>query len=62
MAMGSTAFGGQAFPSARVASAVDTGATSEPIADHTVHQSVTTVRGCTRRIDAFADHAGAGLL
>ena len=29
--------------------------------DHTGHQSVGMIRVYTRRSDAFADHAGAGL-
>jgi hypothetical protein len=30
--------------------------------DHTGHRSVAMVRTYTRRADAFADHAGEGLL
>jgi hypothetical protein len=38
------------------------GARVERIADHTGHRSVAMVRVYTRRADAFADHAGSGLL
>ncbi len=34
----------------------------EGIADHTGHRSLAMVRVYTRRSDAFADHAGDGLL
>ena len=35
---------------------------AERIMDHTGHASIAMVRVYTRRSDAFADHAGAGLL
>ena len=38
------------------------GARAERIMDHTGHASVAMVRVYTRRADAFADHAGEGLL
>ncbi len=43
-------------------SAAERGAKAERIMDHTGHQSVGMIRVYTRRSDAFADHAGAGLL
>ena len=45
-----------------VTSAAERGASTERIMDHTGHQSAAMVRVYTRRSDAFADHAGAGLL
>ncbi len=45
-----------------VTSAAEKGATADRIIDHTGHRSVAMVRVYTRRADAFADHAGEGLL
>jgi integrase len=45
-----------------VTSAAERGASAERIMDHTGHQSAAMVRVYTRRADAFADHAGQGLL
>jgi hypothetical protein len=45
-----------------VTSAAEKGATTERIMDHTGHRSVAMARVYTRRADAFADHAGKGLL
>ncbi len=45
-----------------VTSAAEKGATADRIMDHTGHRSVAMVRVYTRRADAFADHAGEGLL
>ena len=43
-------------------SVAEKGATADCIMDHTGHRSVVMVRVYTRRADAFADHAGEGLL
>jgi hypothetical protein len=40
----------------------ESGKSTERIMNHTEHQSAAMVRVYTRRADAFADHAGAGLL
>ena len=56
------AFGGHSLRAGFVTSAAEKGATAERIMDHTGHKSVAMVRVYTRRVDAFADHAGAGLL
>jgi hypothetical protein len=45
-----------------VTSAAERGARAERIMDHTGHRSVAMVRVYARRADAFADHAGEGLL
>lgn len=45
-----------------VTRAAERGARAERIMDHTGHRSVAMVRVGTRRADAFADHAAAGLL
>ena len=45
-----------------VTSAAEKGRSTERIMDHTGHQSAAMVRVYTRRIDAFTDHAGDGLL
>ena len=42
--------------------AAEKGATADRIMDHTGHRSHAMVRVYTRRADAFADHAGEGLL
>jgi site-specific recombinase XerD len=55
-------FGGHSLRAGFVTSAAERGARSERIADHTGHQSMAMVRVYTRRSDAFADHAGEGLL
>jgi site-specific recombinase XerD len=55
-------FAGHSLRAGFVTSASERGATAERIADHTGHRSVATVRTYTRRVDAFADHAGEGLL
>jgi hypothetical protein len=44
------------------ATTTQTGIGTERIMDHTGHQSAAMVRVYTRRADAFADHAGEGLL
>ena len=55
-------FGGHSLRAGFVTSAAERGASVERIADHTGHKNMATVRIYTRRSDAFADHAGAGLL
>ena len=55
-------FGGHSLRAGFVTSAAERGAKAERIMDHTGHQSVAMVRVYTRRSDAFADHAGDGLL
>ncbi len=55
-------FGGHSLRAGFVTSAAERGAKAERIMDHTGHQSVGMIRVYTRRSDAFADHAGAGLL
>jgi integrase len=55
-------FGGHSLRAGFVTSAAERGASAERIMDHTGHASVAMVRIYTRRSDAFADHAGAGLL
>jgi len=46
----------------QTAHVAERGARVERIMGHTGHRSVATVRVYTRRSDAFADHAGSGLL
>ena len=55
-------FAGHSLRAGFVTSAADRGARLERIMDHTGHKSVSMVRVYTRRSDAFADHAGEGLL
>jgi site-specific recombinase XerD len=55
-------FGGHSLRAGFVTSAAERGARAERIADHTGHRSLAMVRVYTRRSDAFADHAGEGLL
>jgi site-specific recombinase XerD len=55
-------FGGHSLRSGFVTSAAENGKSTERIMDHTGHQSAAMVRIYTRRADAFADHAGDGLL
>ncbi len=55
-------FGGHSLRAGFVTSAAERGAAAERIMDHTGHRSVAMVRIYTRRADAFADHAGEGLL
>ena len=55
-------FGGHSLRAGFVTSAAEKGASAERIMDHTGHKSVAMVRVYTRRSDAFADHAGEGLL
>ncbi len=55
-------FGGHSLRAGFVTSAAERGARTDRIMDHTGHKSVGMVRVYTRRSDAFADHAGAGLL
>ncbi len=43
-------------------SVAEESATADRIMDHTGHRSGAMVRVYTRRADAFADHAGEGLL
>ena len=56
------AFAGHSLRAGFVTSAAERGARLERIMDHTGHKSVAMVRAYTRRADAFADHAGEGLL
>jgi len=58
----STEFSGHWLRAGFATSAAEKGATAERIMDHTGHKSVAMVRTYTRRSDAFADHAGEGLL
>jgi site-specific recombinase XerD len=55
-------FSGHSLRAGFVTSAAERGARAERIMDHTGHRSVAMVRVYTRRADAFADHAGSGLL
>jgi len=55
-------FAGHSLRAGFVTSAAERGARAERIMDHTGHRSVAMLRVYTRRADAFADHAGAGLL
>ncbi len=55
-------FSGHSLRAGFVTSAAEKGATADRIMDHTGHRSVAMVRIYTRRADAFADHAGEGLL
>jgi site-specific recombinase XerD len=55
-------FAGHSLRAGFVTSAAVGGASSERIADHTGHASIAMVRVYTRRVDAFADHPGQGLL
>jgi len=55
-------FAGHSLRAGFVTSAAERGARAERIMDHTGHRSVAMVRVYTRRADAFADHAGEGLL
>ncbi len=48
--------------SALMAAATRIHGTADRIMDHTGHHSFAMVRVYTRRADAFADHAGEGLL
>ncbi len=55
-------FSGHSLRAGFVTSAAEKGRSTERIMDHTGHQSAAMVRVYTRRADAFADHAGEGLL
>jgi site-specific recombinase XerD len=55
-------FSGHSLRAGFVTSAAEKGATADRIMNHTGHKSVSMVRTYTRRADAFADHAGDGLL
>lgn len=55
-------FAGHSLRAGFVTSAAERGRRAERIMDHTGHRSVAMVRVYTRRSDAFADHAGDGLL
>jgi site-specific recombinase XerD len=55
-------FAGHSLRAGFVTSAAEKGATADRIMDHTGHKSVAMVRTYTRRADAFANHAGDGLL
>lgn len=55
-------FGGHSLRAGFVTAAADRGASIDRIMDHTGHQSAAMVRVYTRRTDAFAGHAGEGLL
>ncbi|MHA7839490.1 MAG: site-specific integrase [bacterium] len=56
------AFGGHSLRAGFVTAAAERGASLDRIMDHTGHKSVGMVRVYTRRVDAFRDHAGEGLL
>jgi integrase len=55
-------FGGHSLRAGFVTSAAERGAIADRVIDHTGHKSIGMVRVYTRRSDAFADHAGEGLL
>jgi site-specific recombinase XerD len=55
-------FSGHSLRAGFVTSAAERGKRAERIMDHTGHASPAMVRVYTRRADAFADHAGEGLL
>ncbi len=55
-------FGGHSLRAGFVTSAAEKGATAERIMDHTGHKSIGMARVYTRRLDAFVDHVGEGLL
>ena len=55
-------FAGHSLRAGFVTSAAERGKRTERIMDHTGHKSVAMVRTYTRRVDAFSDHAGEGLL
>jgi integrase len=55
-------FSGHSLRAGFVTSAAEKGRSTERIMDHTGHQSAAMVRVYTRRVDAFTDHAGEGLL
>ena len=55
-------YSGHSLRAGFVTSAAEKGANADRIMDHTGHRSHAMVRAYTRRTDAFADHAGEGLL
>ena len=55
-------FGGHSLRAGFVTSAKANGASDTGIMDHTGHKSVAMIQVYTRRVDAFQDHAGEGLL
>ncbi len=55
-------FSGHSLRAGFVTSAAEKGRSTERIMDHTGHQSAAMVRVYTRRVDAFQDHPGEGLL
>ena len=55
-------FSGHSLRAGFVTSAAEKGRSTERIMDHTGHQSAAMVRVYTRRVDAFTDHPGEGLL
>ena len=55
-------FSGHSLRAGFVTSAAEKGKSTERIMDHTGHQSAAMIRVYTRRVDAFRDHAGEGLL
>jgi site-specific recombinase XerD len=55
-------YSGHSLRAGFVTSAAEKGRSTERIMDHTGHQSAAMVRVYTRRVDAFSDHAGEGLL
>ena len=55
-------FAGHSLRAGFITSAAERGARAERIMDHSGHRSVAMIRVYTRRVDAFEDHAGAGLL
>jgi integrase len=55
-------FSGHSLRAGFITNAAEQGATADRIMDHTGHRSHAMVRVYTRRSDAFADHAGEGLL
>jgi site-specific recombinase XerD len=56
------AFGGHSLRAGFITSSSERGAKADRIMDHTGHHSVAMIHTYTRRADAFADHAGEGLL
>jgi len=55
-------FAGHSLRAGFVTSAAESVKSTERIMEHTAHRSAAMVRVYTRRADAFADHAGEGLL
>jgi integrase len=55
-------FGGHRLGAGFVTSAAERGARPDRIMPHTGHKSAAMLRGYTRHVDSFADHAGEWLL